>query len=116
MDNKLHCYVSFSNYHVIILQSLLDSYLEVIFCGNFALMWCNLSPCALVSVKLNCFAVVTQVEIKKAEPRDSGKMGDGPPSQWGPPQGGPPMGMGGVSLCIDYDIVYVTAISGCVSS
>ncbi|XP_069679914.1 heterogeneous nuclear ribonucleoprotein 27C isoform X5 [Periplaneta americana] len=36
-----------------------------------------------------------QVEIKKAEPRDSGKMGDGPPSQWGPPQGGPPMGMGG---------------------
>ncbi|XP_021936644.1 heterogeneous nuclear ribonucleoprotein 27C isoform X9 [Zootermopsis nevadensis] len=36
-----------------------------------------------------------QVEIKKAEPRDSGKMGDGPPGQWGPPQGGPPMGMGG---------------------
>ncbi|XP_066994467.1 heterogeneous nuclear ribonucleoprotein 27C isoform X1 [Anabrus simplex] len=35
-----------------------------------------------------------QVEIKKAEPRDSGKMGDGPPNQWGPPQG-PPMGMGG---------------------
>ncbi|KAK7868066.1 hypothetical protein R5R35_005535 [Gryllus longicercus] len=35
-----------------------------------------------------------QVEIKKAEPRDAGKMGDGPPNQWGPPQG-PPMGMGG---------------------
>jgi hypothetical protein len=41
-----------------------------------------------------------QVEIKKAEPRDSGKMGDGPPGQWGPPQGGPPMGMGGVSIRI----------------
>ncbi|XP_049791162.1 heterogeneous nuclear ribonucleoprotein 27C-like isoform X1 [Schistocerca nitens] len=35
-----------------------------------------------------------QVEIKKAEPRDAGKMSDGPPNQWGPPQG-PPMGMGG---------------------
>nr|CAD7589283.1 unnamed protein product [Timema genevievae] len=35
-----------------------------------------------------------QVEIKKAEPRDSNKMGDGLPN-WGPPQGGPPMGMGG---------------------
>ncbi|CAG2057935.1 unnamed protein product [Timema podura] len=34
------------------------------------------------------------VEIKKAEPRDSNKMGDGLPN-WGPPQGGPPMGMGG---------------------
>ncbi|XP_063233672.1 heterogeneous nuclear ribonucleoprotein 27C isoform X36 [Bacillus rossius redtenbacheri] len=36
-----------------------------------------------------------QVEIKKAEPRDSNKMGDGPPNSWGPPPGGPPMGMGG---------------------
>lgn len=47
---------------------------------------------------VNCSVIIiTQVEIKKAEPRDSGKMGDGPPGQWGPPQGGPPMGMGGVS-------------------
>lgn len=30
-------------------------------------------------------------------------MGDGPPGQWGPPQGGPPMGMGGVSVGVDYD-------------
>ena len=46
---------------------------------------------------VNYSLIITQVEIKKAEPRDSGKMGDGPPGQWGPPQGGPPMGMGGVS-------------------
>nr|CAD7462367.1 unnamed protein product [Timema tahoe] len=37
------------------------------------------------------------VEIKKAEPRDSNKMGDGLPN-WGPPQGGPPMGMGGAMV------------------
>lgn len=37
------------------------------------------------------------MEIKKAEPRDAGKLGEGPPGQWGPPQGGPPMTMGGVN-------------------
>lgn len=38
-----------------------------------------------------------QVEIKRAEPRDSSsKMNDGHQGQWGPPQqGGPPMGMAG---------------------
>ncbi|XP_039291904.1 heterogeneous nuclear ribonucleoprotein 27C isoform X3 [Nilaparvata lugens] len=39
-----------------------------------------------------------QVEIKKAEPRDSNKMNDGSGNnQWGPPQGGGHMAMGGVS-------------------
>ncbi|XP_014220110.1 heterogeneous nuclear ribonucleoprotein 27C isoform X3 [Trichogramma pretiosum] len=37
-----------------------------------------------------------QVEIKRAEPRDSSsKMNDSHPGQWGPPQQGPPMGMAG---------------------
>lgn len=38
-----------------------------------------------------------QVEIKRAEPRDSSsKMNDSHQGQWGPPQqGGPPMGMAG---------------------
>lgn len=34
-------------------------------------------------------------------------MGDGPPGQWGPPQGGPPMGMGGVSIGVDYNVCFV---------
>ncbi|XP_011501673.1 PREDICTED: heterogeneous nuclear ribonucleoprotein 27C isoform X2 [Ceratosolen solmsi marchali] len=37
-----------------------------------------------------------QVEIKRAEPRDSSsKMNDSHQGQWGPPQQGPPMGMAG---------------------
>lgn len=40
------------------------------------------------------FFFIFQVEIKKAEPRDSSnKMGGD--NSWGPPQGGPQMGMGG---------------------
>lgn len=43
-----------------------------------------------------CFNV--QVEIKKAEPRDSSKMNDNSgANQWGPPQNAGHMAMGGVS-------------------
>lgn len=44
-----------------------------------------------------CGICLLQVEIKRAEPRDSSsKMNDSHQGQWGPPQqGGPPMGMAG---------------------
>lgn len=51
----------------------------------------------LVSYLIDCWVLV-QVEIKKAEPRDSSKMNDNSgANQWGPPQNASHMAMGGVS-------------------